>query len=53
MKRALIFGITGQGGSYLSEILIEKGYEVHGLIRKSATSNTINIDHLIENENIF
>ena len=53
MKRALIFGVTGQGGSYLAEILIEKGYEVHGLIRKSATSNTINIDHLIEDKNIF
>ena len=53
MKRAIIFGITGQDGSYLSEILLEKGYEVHGVIRRSATGNTINIDHLLENDNII
>ena len=53
MKRAIIFGITGQDGSYLSEILLEKGYEVHGVIRRSATGNTINIDHLLENDKVF
>lgn len=47
MKKALIFGITGQDGSYLAEILLEKGYEVHGLIRRSATGNTRNIEHLL------
>ena len=46
MKKALILGITGQDGSYLSDILLAKGYEVHGLIRRSATGNTINIEHL-------
>ena len=53
MKRAIIFGITGQDGSYLAEILLEKGYEVHGVIRRSATGNTINIDHLLENDIII
>lgn len=47
MKRALILGITGQDGSYLAEFLLGKGYEVHGLIRRSATGNTRNIDHLM------
>jgi len=46
MKRALITGITGQDGSYLTEFLLEKGYEVHGLIRRSSTFNTDRIDHL-------
>ncbi len=46
MKRALITGITGQDGSYLTEFLIEKGYEVHGLIRRASTFNTSRIDHL-------
>ena len=45
-KRALITGITGQDGSYLSELLIEKGYEVHGIIRRSSSFNTERIDHL-------
>ena len=45
-KRALITGITGQDGSYLAELLIEKGYEVHGIIRRSSTFNTSRIDHL-------
>ena len=45
-KRALITGITGQDGSYLAELLLEKGYEVHGLIRRSSTFNTARIDHL-------
>ncbi|WP_085830194.1 GDP-mannose 4,6-dehydratase [Collinsella vaginalis] len=47
MKKALITGITGQDGSYLAELLIEKGYEVHGLVRRSASHNTDRIDHLI------
>ena len=52
-KKALILGITGQDGSYMLELLIKKKYEVHGLIRKSATGNTINIDHVINNKKIF
>lgn len=47
-KVALILGITGQDGSYLAEILLEKGYEVHGLIRRSATGNTRNIEHILD-----
>jgi len=46
MKKALITGITGQDGSYLADLLIEKGYEVHGLIRRSSSFNTQRIDHL-------
>jgi GDPmannose 4,6-dehydratase len=46
MKRAFITGITGQDGSYLTELLLEKGYEVHGLIRRASTFNTDRIDHL-------
>lgn len=46
MKRALITGVTGQDGSYLAELLLEKGYEVHGVIRRSSTFNTSRIDHL-------
>jgi GDPmannose 4,6-dehydratase len=46
MKRALITGITGQDGSYLAELLLAKGYEVHGIIRRSSTFNTDRIDHL-------
>ncbi|MBW4650202.1 MAG: GDP-mannose 4,6-dehydratase [Kastovskya adunca ATA6-11-RM4] len=45
-KRALITGITGQDGSYLSELLLEKGYEVHGIIRRTSTFNTDRIDHV-------
>lgn len=45
-KRALITGVTGQDGSYLAELLLSKGYEVHGLIRRSSTFNTSRIDHL-------
>jgi len=45
-KKALITGITGQDGSYLSELLLSKGYEVHGLIRRASTFNTKRIDHL-------
>jgi GDPmannose 4,6-dehydratase len=46
MKRALITGITGQTGSYLAELLLKKGYEVHGLVRRSSTFNTERIDHI-------
>ena len=46
MKRALITGVTGQDGSYLAELLLNKGYEVHGLIRRSSTFNTSRIEHL-------
>src|SRR6202453_996965 len=46
MKRALITGITGQDGSYLAELLLEKGYEVHGIKRRSSLFNTDRIDHL-------
>ncbi|TVP71214.1 MAG: GDP-mannose 4,6-dehydratase [Leptolyngbya sp. LCM1.Bin17] len=47
-KTALITGITGQDGSYLSELLLEKGYEVHGIVRRTSTINTDRIDHLYE-----
>lgn len=53
MKKALITGITGQDGSYLTEILLEKGYEVHGIIRRSSSFNTGRIDHLYANEKIL
>jgi GDPmannose 4,6-dehydratase len=46
MKKALITGITGQDGSYLAEFLLEKGYEVHGIIRRASTFNTSRLDHL-------
>ncbi|MDA0989391.1 MAG: GDP-mannose 4,6-dehydratase [Verrucomicrobia bacterium] len=46
MKKALITGITGQDGSYLAELLLEKGYEVHGLIRRASSFNTSRLDHL-------
>lgn len=52
MKTALITGITGQDGSYLAEFLLEKGYEVHGLLRRTSTSNTQRIDHLIAQKKI-
>src|SRR6476619_2463011 len=45
-KKALITGITGQDGSYLAEQLLEKGYEVHGLVRRSSSINTHRIDHI-------
>jgi GDPmannose 4,6-dehydratase len=48
MKRALITGITGQDGSYLAELLLDKGYEVHGLIRRASTFNTARIEHLYQ-----
>ena len=46
MKKALITGITGQDGSYLAELLLSKGYEVHGVIRRASTFNTRRIDHI-------
>ena len=48
MKKALITGITGQDGSFLDEFLLEKGYEVHGITRRSSLANTSRIDHLIK-----
>ncbi len=48
MKKALITGITGQDGSYLAELLLEKGYEVHGVIRRSSSFNTSRIDHIYQ-----
>jgi GDPmannose 4,6-dehydratase len=53
VKKALITGITGQDGSYLTELLLEKGYEVHGIIRRASNFNTQRIDHLIENPEIY
>ena len=53
MKKALITGITGQDGSYLSELLIEKGYEVHGMLRRSSSFNTGRIDHLYNDPEIL
>ncbi len=52
MKKALITGITGQDGSYLAELLLEKGYEVHGIIRRASTFNTDRIDHLYSDPHI-
>jgi GDPmannose 4,6-dehydratase len=53
VKKALITGITGQDGSYLSELLLGKGYEVHGIIRRASNFNTQRIDHLIEDPEIY
>jgi len=52
MKKALIIGITGQDGSYLAEILLEKGYEIHGIIRRSSTFNTIRVDHIYKDPHL-
>jgi GDPmannose 4,6-dehydratase len=52
MKKALITGITGQDGSYLAELLLAKGYEVHGVIRRASTFNTSRIDHLYRDPHI-
>src|SRR5882672_1424309 len=52
MKKALITGITGQDGSYLAELLLEKDYEVHGIIRRASTFNTSRIDHLYTDPHI-
>ena len=53
MKKALITGITGQDGSYLTELLLEKGYEVHGIVRRSSSFNRERIDHLCLNPAIY
>ena len=52
MKKALITGITGQDGSYLAKLLLEKGYEVHGIIRRASTFNTGRIDHLYKDPHV-
>ena len=52
MKKVLITGITGQDGSYLAELLLNKGYEVHGIIRRASTFNTSRIDHLYRDPHI-
>ncbi|MEO6052512.1 MAG: GDP-mannose 4,6-dehydratase, partial [Chthoniobacterales bacterium] len=52
MKKALITGITGQDGSYLADLLIQKGYEVHGIIRRASTFNTSRIDHLYQDPHV-
>ena len=52
MKKALVLGVTGQDGSYAAESLLEKGYEIHGLIRRSATGNRKNIEHFAERVNL-
>lgn len=53
MKKAIISGITGQDGSYLAELLLHKGYQVHGLIRRASTTNTARIEHLLANEGVY
>ena len=52
MKRALITGITGQDGSYLAELLLEKGYEVHGIKRRSSLFNTQRVDHIYQDRHV-
>ncbi len=52
MKKALITGITGQDGSYLAELLLEKGYEVHGIIRRSSSFNTAKIEHIFQDPHV-
>jgi len=52
MKKALITGITGQDGSYLADLLLSKGYEVHGIIRRASTFNTSRIDHLYQDPHV-
>ena len=52
MKKALITGITGQDGSYLADLLVAKGYEVHGIIRRASTFNTARIDHLYQDTHV-
>ena len=51
-KKALVTGITGQDGSYLAELLLSKGYEVHGILRRSSTFNTSRINNILDNENL-
>ena len=52
MKKALITGITGQDGAYLAELLLQKGYEVHGIKRRASLFNTDRIDHLYEDPHV-
>ena len=52
MKRALITGITGQDGSYLAELLLAKGYEVHGIVRRSSSFNTERLDHIYQDPHV-
>ena len=52
MKKALITGITGQDGSYLAELLLEKGYDVHGIKRRSSMFNTQRVDHIYEDPHV-
>jgi GDPmannose 4,6-dehydratase len=52
-KRAFITGLTGQDGSYLAELLLEKGYEVHGIVRRASVFTTDRIDHILEHPNVF
>ena len=52
MKKALITGITGQDGSYLAELLLEKNYEVHGIKRRSSSFNTQRIDHIYQDPHL-
>ena len=52
MKKALITGVTGQDGAYLSDLLLKKGYEVHGIKRRTSLFNTDRIDHLYEDPHI-
>ena len=53
MKKAFMTGVTGQDGSYLAELLLEKGYEVHAIIRRSSIFNTYRIDHILGNSNFY
>lgn len=53
MKKALITGITGQDGSYLAELLLDKGYEVHGIVRRSSVHTTTRIDHLLSDSSVY
>ena len=52
MKTALITGVTGQDGSYLAEFLLEKGYDVHGIKRRSSSFNTERVDHIFQDPHI-
>ena len=52
-QKAVVFGVTGQDGSYLAELLLEKGYYVVGVARRTSTPNTTRIDHLIEKNSLF
>ena len=52
MKKALVTGVTGQDGSYLAEFLLDKGYEVHGIKRRSSSFNTQRVDHIYEDPHV-